>query len=658
MASQLGFDQLREKYKNVILSNYTTEGSAAFKSALDAIQGREAERKLALDQAFRDAARTMLIEGQTASNLTAVVTCAVCCARQEMCNQVLPFTLLSDMLDCVTLDQCTDIFHYTDSHVDWWLEPRFYTSAGKNLLLRVCNNLLRRMSKPQNTVFCGRIQLFLAHLFPIYEKSALNLTSQFNQDNVTEFKTAEEITAASQNAMDTDEPNQSKVDYDVYQQLWSLQAFFSKPTDCYVSDKWTKFKAAVDHILNVFTTHPLESHNGASSQSSVSKGSASGKSSPAQTDALVTAAEPCSISLDGSEQQFYFPKYLTSEKLMDLELNDGNFRRQVLVQMLIVFQYLVGSVKFKTSSQTITDAQDTWVKSTKERVYDILKKMPPNGEKFASYIEQLLQREENWIDWKNSSCPRFTKPKEDSRNIQAPSREKKRSAARPLYTASKRIRWDMGSSELTRVWNINPDNVHSCSDKERQFTPILGDFFDEAMEQADPEAMVEEQYKVIYDSSFQFRALRLLSRNSPYFFAPPPTSKASAKGAVGPESIVAFLDQAIMQISKDINTDTPSTPQAQRQQSQPSSSQPSPAQPSPAQPTPPTAQSSGTEEAAASQKQQQLSVKEEAMDASSSSSPAAPAAAAAAGADATSPAAAEDNARTPVKVATPTPVST
>ena len=32
-------------------------------------------------------------------------------------------------------------------------------------------DLLRRLSKSQNTVFCGRIQLFLARLFPLEEKS-------------------------------------------------------------------------------------------------------------------------------------------------------------------------------------------------------------------------------------------------------------------------------------------------------------------------------------------------------------------------------------------------------------------------------------------------------------------------------------------------------
>jgi hypothetical protein len=70
-------------------------------------------------------------------------------------------------------------------------------------------DLLRRLSKSQNTVFCGRIHLFLAQLFPLSERSGnlgiysvfsfqisiclgLNLMSQFNLENVTHYTKAED----------------------------------------------------------------------------------------------------------------------------------------------------------------------------------------------------------------------------------------------------------------------------------------------------------------------------------------------------------------------------------------------------------------------------------------------------------------------------------
>lgn len=46
--------------------------------------------------------------------------------------------------------------------------------------------------------------------------------------------------------------------------------------------------------------------------------------------------------------QAFFAKYLTNQKLLELQLSDSNFRRCVLLQFLILFQYLDSQVKFKT----------------------------------------------------------------------------------------------------------------------------------------------------------------------------------------------------------------------------------------------------------------------------------------------------------------------
>ena len=48
-------------------------------------------------------------------------------------------------------------------------------------------DLLRRLSRTQKTVFCGRILLFLARFFPLTERSGLNVVSEFNLDNVTVY---------------------------------------------------------------------------------------------------------------------------------------------------------------------------------------------------------------------------------------------------------------------------------------------------------------------------------------------------------------------------------------------------------------------------------------------------------------------------------------
>ena len=51
---------------------------------------------------------------------------------------------------------------------------------------------------------------------------------------------------------------------------------------------------------------------------------------------------------DQEEEKKYFAKYLTNQNLLQLQLSDSNFRRYILIQFLILLQYLKSSVKFKT----------------------------------------------------------------------------------------------------------------------------------------------------------------------------------------------------------------------------------------------------------------------------------------------------------------------
>merc|ERR1712198_815046 len=84
------------------------------------------------------------------------------------------------------ISSCEVLFKTIEKEVATWREPTFYDHI-RNSLLRVCNDLSRRLSRTQNTVFCGRILLFLAKFFPFSERSGLNVISEFNLDNVTNY---------------------------------------------------------------------------------------------------------------------------------------------------------------------------------------------------------------------------------------------------------------------------------------------------------------------------------------------------------------------------------------------------------------------------------------------------------------------------------------
>jgi len=56
---------------------------------------------------------------------------------------------------------------------------------------------------------------------------------------------------------------------------------------------------------------------------------------------------------------------------LELQLNDVTFRQNILVQFLIIFQYLVSPVKSKQAQQTLNDEQSQWIKKTTHQINEV-----------------------------------------------------------------------------------------------------------------------------------------------------------------------------------------------------------------------------------------------------------------------------------------------
>lgn len=199
------------------------------------------DRKNAIDHAFREQLFKNVIGDIV--QIEKFIDFSIAASRQEVANASLPVTLMSDIFDAVTLDQCEQIFTYVEDNVATWRGDWIFLTC-KNNLLRICNDLLRRLSRSQNTVFCGRILLFLAKFFPFSERSGLNVVSEFNLENLTEYESSdgvEEKVGSTAVANDGDVAIAVKIDYSLYSQFWALQDFFRNPTQCYNTNSWQTF---------------------------------------------------------------------------------------------------------------------------------------------------------------------------------------------------------------------------------------------------------------------------------------------------------------------------------------------------------------------------------------------------------------------------------
>uniref|UniRef100_A0AAY4CQH1 Death domain-containing protein n=1 Tax=Denticeps clupeoides TaxID=299321 RepID=A0AAY4CQH1_9TELE len=516
--SPSNFTEAKEKFADATRSALNTKSSKPLLHAFNHFPGNETEKKSTLDQALRGVLEDEIVKKANSDVFLALIYLSIDAVTEGICSASTPFLLLGDVLDCLPLDQCDKIFSFVEENVSTWKSNSFY-SAGKNYLLRMCNDLLRRLSKSQNTVFCGRIQLFLARLFPLSEKSG-NLICQYIRLYHTEEK--EDCMDVEEGEMGDEEepaPYTIPIDYNLYRKFWNLQDYFRNPIQCY--EKWMTFLKYSDEVLAVFKSYKLD-------------------------DTQASKRKLEELRTTGGEH-VYFAKFLTSEKLMDLQLSDGNFRRHILLQYLILFQYLKAQVKFKSSSCVLNDDQSLWMEDTTKLVYQLLREIPPDGDKFAGLVEHILNTEENWNSWKNEGCPSFVKERPTETKPTRPSR--KRPAPEDFLGRGPDCKIIMGNEELTRLWNLNHDNMEACKSDSREFMPSLEEFFEEAIEQADPVNMVEDEYKVVRNSNYGWRALRLLSRRSPHFFQP--TNQQF-------KSLADYLESMVIKLAKELPKDIPS----------------------------------------------------------------------------------------------------
>ena len=127
--------------------------------------------------------------------------------------------------------------------------------AWQLIMLRTCNDLLRRLSKANNTVLCGRVLITLAHFFELSERSALNLSSKTNTHPT---KCDEDY----DDEMDTGE-GAEPVDRQFHKEFWALQVAFQTPQSLVPNpahpaphaykERFDKFHTTLNKVKTVFS---------------------------------------------------------------------------------------------------------------------------------------------------------------------------------------------------------------------------------------------------------------------------------------------------------------------------------------------------------------------------------------------------------------------
>ena len=107
------------------------------------------------------------------------------------------------------------------------------------MLLRLCNGIIRRLSKSQDASLCGKFLLYISKIFPSGERSGVNLRGDVNIDNVTPVDSKSE----------TESPG-----FVLYQSFWKQQFYLYHPIQALMSENWPAVKkvplpAEQTHVL-------------------------------------------------------------------------------------------------------------------------------------------------------------------------------------------------------------------------------------------------------------------------------------------------------------------------------------------------------------------------------------------------------------------------
>lgn len=240
---------------------------------------------------------------------------------EENCDPALLFWLVEELLDCQTIAGCRIVFDYLESRRERITAKHF---KQKHLvILRSCNELLRRLSRAEDTAFCGRVFIFMFQSFPLGDRSSVNLRGEYHIENVTDYdQTASTVPHDSEEKMDVDKDpkSQSKaVSFDskgssegapikpdsLYPVFWSLQESFSQPKLLFDGEKLASFKFGLEATLKTFQAIQQD------------QGSRTIKSTDGADGSLKRKRDE---SEDGSLASNFNPKYLTSRDLFDLEV--------------------------------------------------------------------------------------------------------------------------------------------------------------------------------------------------------------------------------------------------------------------------------------------------------------------------------------------------
>uniref|UniRef100_A0A6B2L1W3 THO complex subunit 1 n=1 Tax=Arcella intermedia TaxID=1963864 RepID=A0A6B2L1W3_9EUKA len=387
------------------------------------------------------------------------------------------FLLIQEAFEAMSTKECEEWFKFIESNTDH-LHQILSTTNDKNAnghAVRALAGLLRRLSKTNDVLFCGRILLSLSRIMPLLDPSGVNSKGLINRANITNIQPSDDndfmVGVEDIGKLDKEGEDVS-IDFQFHQQFWSMVQYFQDPEKAVSTEQhWETASHQIKQVLKVFTSiTSLQNEEG--------------------TD--VTASD---VS---------FIKFLTSPKLIQLEVQDPYFRRHILIQLLIFCQAVKKS-SLKSNETTLNEMKST-MEEFEKKAKSLIEKTSSNGKKISAAISHILKREENWINWKKDGCVSFERFEKDSKVQKTHKRPLEKSGGEEEASKNKKVKVSLGNELLDNLWN-QPTTIEDF-----EGPPDVQHFLAPAIEEL-KSGDFDPASKIVDGKIFQWKAHRMLRQN-------------------------------------------------------------------------------------------------------------------------------------------------
>ncbi|KAK3296284.1 THO complex subunit 1 transcription elongation factor-domain-containing protein [Chaetomium fimeti] len=400
------FDDVRRQLSDALSYEFVAD---------EPVDAKKIQRFAVIETAARDTFKSLIamtpIESPAFVKVWNLLDILSLLSDLELCDPALLFWLVEELLDSQTIAGCRKVFDFLESRRERITAKHF--KQKQLVILRTCNELLRRLSRALDPAFCGRVFIFMFQSFPLGDKSSVNLRGEYHVENVTTFDQETPVVDAEKMDVDTDSKPQKDKPLDpdsLYPIFWSLQESFNQPKKLFESSHFAAFKAGLEATMATFWTINPE------------KPTRKEKDKPEEE--MNPSHKRKRDDVDDELASGFNPKYLTSRDLFKLEISDLAFRRNFLVQVLIVMEFLLSlspkakeklaAIKAPNKSVTYSDQQlseeDTkWATNMRADVVRYLQK-GVDGPFFDRMVGTVLVRDKNWVRWKVENCPSIELP--------------------------------------------------------------------------------------------------------------------------------------------------------------------------------------------------------------------------------------------------------